>query len=380
MTLAVLSSSYPRAPQDSTNAGVFVRDLAVALHARGERVAVFTHRKGEPGRYAEPFPVREYRWLGRETSLTAIDLTSPAGMVRAASLMAAGSLAYLRFCRATNVTRALACWAVPSGVFAWIAKRRLGVPYAVWALGSDVWRYQRHRLALPLLRRVLADADHRFADGLELARRVTAVCGKPCAYLPSARDLSSVTPGAVDDDRPRPRFLFVGRWEENKGPDVLIEAAARYAQAGGRGSFDLFGEGSLASAMAGRIADLGLGGRVRLHGAIGPADFAGRLAWCDFLVIPSRIESVPVVFSDALQRGAPVLATDVGDLGDLVRDLAVGRVVPPEDPDAMARALRELDDVDSRAFAAAARAAAERFRVPGIAEEFFRRTGWGPAR
>ena len=380
MTLAVLASSYPRDPEDSTNAGVFVRDFAKALAARGVDVAVFTHRKGAPGRYAEPFPVREYRWLGRETSLTSVDLRSPWGIAKAASLMAAGPPAYLRACRELDVTRSLACWAIPSGVFAWIAKQRLGIPYAVWALGSDIWRYERHALVGPLLRRVLADADHRFADGLELARRVEALCGRSCVVLPSARDLAGVAPRPVTEDRPRPRFLFVGRWEENKGPDVLVEAAALYLARGGRGSFDLFGEGSLAPALARRIADRGLGGRVRLHGVLAPAPFVGRLDWCDFLVIPSRIESVPVVFSDALQRGVPVLATDVGDLGALVRETGAGRVVPPEDPEAMARALLDLDGVDAEPLRSAAREAAGRFGVPGIAETFLAATGWGSAR
>lgn len=375
MTLGVLTSSYPRFPDDTNNAGVFVRDFARAVAAGGIALCVFTHRKGMPGRYEEPFPVHEYRWLGRETSLTSVDLGSPVGWLKAASLMGAGAVSYLRACRSRRVSYSLAMWAVPSGVFAYAAKRAMGVPYAVWALGSDIWRYEKHRLMGPLLKRVLDGADRLYADGEELADQVSRICGRPCSFLPSTRDLSGVPPEAVTEDRPRPRFLFVGRWETNKGPDVLVEAAARYLERGGAGSFDLFGEGSMAASLRERIASHGIGGRVRLHGVIGAGGLVGRLAWCDYLVIPSRIESIPVIFSDALQRDVPVVATEVGDLGRLVKEWAVGLTAPPDDPDALAGAFLELETVDRASFAESVRRAARHFALGEIAERFLRDAG-----
>jgi Glycosyltransferase len=40
--------------------------------------------------------------------------------------------------------------------------------------------------------------------------------------------------------------------------------------------------------------------------------------WADYVLIPSRIESIPVVFSDAMQCDTPVIATPVGDLPALL--------------------------------------------------------------
>ncbi len=63
--LCILTSSYPRDPGDNINSGVFVRDFARALAAVFPDCCVFTHRKGSPGHYPDPFDVIEYRWLGR---------------------------------------------------------------------------------------------------------------------------------------------------------------------------------------------------------------------------------------------------------------------------------------------------------------------------
>ncbi|HEX7265779.1 MAG TPA: glycosyltransferase, partial [Candidatus Dormibacteraeota bacterium] len=61
---------------------------------------------------------------------------------------------------------------------------------------------------------------------------------------------------------------------------------------------------------------------------------------CDCLVIPSRKESIPVVFSEAIQMGIPMLVTDTGDMGTLAREHGLMDPVPPEDIDALATAMR----------------------------------------
>ena len=61
---------------------------------------------------------------------------------------------------------------------------------------------------------------------------------------------------------------------------------------------------------------------------------------CDLLLIPSRIESIPVIFSDAVGCGIPMVATEVGDLGTLVRKYRVGEIARPESPEALAKSIR----------------------------------------
>ena len=66
---------------------------------------------------------------------------------------------------------------------------------------------------------------------------------------------------------------------------------------------------------------------------------AGYMAACDCLVIPSRNESIPIVFSEALQANIPMLLSDVGDMGELARRNGLADPVPAADARALAGAM-----------------------------------------
>ena len=343
MALCILTSSFPRHPEDNINAGVFARDFARACAALLPDSCVFTHRKGVSGSYGDGFDVIEYQWLGSSTSLTSLNLRSPSGSVRAASLLFMGTYSYLRLCRRRQIDHSFALWAFPSGLYAWAAMRFLGIPYSIWALGSDIWRYEKHRVMRPILRRLLNDACSLFADAPGLASKVTALCGRPCTFLPSTRDLSLISAEPIVDHRPHPRFLFVGRYEYNKGPDILVQAFRMYRDSGGIGSLLLYGAGSLETSLREAVRSHGLQDRIEIKGVIESAALVGRLMWCDTLVIPSRLESIPVVLWDAVQTRTPVIVSDTGDLGRVVRDGELGSVVSPGDEAELAGALLATD-------------------------------------
>jgi glycosyltransferase involved in cell wall biosynthesis len=58
-------------------------------------------------------------------------------------------------------------------------------------------------------------------------------------------------------------------------------------------------------------------------------------------VIPSRSESIPLVFSEALKFDKELIVTDVGDMGMLSRQYGVAWVIPPEDPMALRAAMKK---------------------------------------
>ena len=85
----------------------------------------------------------------------------------------------------------------------------------------------------------------------------------------------------------------------------------------------------------------------------GPA-LAAAYAAADLLVLPSRHETYAMVATEALARGVPVLATDVGGvreaLGATAQGALPGLLVPPDDPLSLAAALRDwLEDPALRA-------------------------------
>jgi glycosyltransferase involved in cell wall biosynthesis len=108
-----------------------------------------------------------------------------------------------------------------------------------------------------------------------------------------------------------------------------------------------------AEALAARIDAERLRGRVALTGPRTGAALDREYAAADVLVLASRTETYGMVVPEALARGLPVIATDVGGvpeaLGRTADGTRPGLLVPPDNPDALATALRRwLTDPELR--------------------------------
>ncbi|GIW40570.1 MAG: hypothetical protein KatS3mg076_1147 [Candidatus Binatia bacterium] len=351
MRLVVATSSYPLHPDDAfAAAGLFVRDFALELHHLGHEVLVFTHRRrghveDDPG-----IEVLRHPGPSLDRALGSLRWHRPADAFLALRLLSSGWRALRVEAERRRIDHLLAMWAFPAGFYGLLLKRKFGIPYSVWTLGSDVWSLGKQPGFGLLLRRILREAEHRFSDGLALSRATERLSGLPCAFLPSARR-------AVPDEPDRPRtpgarFVFLGRFEPAKGPDILLRAAAILDRRGARFQLSLYGLGSLESTLRRTIRSERLEARVTLEGPADPTRTLEIFRGADFVVVPSRAESIPVVFSDALHARTPVVTSDVGDLGELVRAHRLGVVVRPCDPaalaDGMAEALRGPRDEWSR--------------------------------
>lgn len=334
MNICVLASSYPAHALDL--AGPFVPHLVRALERRGHRVVVLTQAKPAP-RDAAGLDVRWFDWWGSGRPLVQLRPWRPGDALALASWLrgAAAAIGDVRAHQRIDVC--LALMALPAGLVAWWARQRLGLPYVVWALGSDVAVWGRRRFARPVLRAVLRAAAGHFANSVQLATQAAALAGQPFLFLPTLRPLPA--PAAVPLPAQHRHVLFVGRLEHVKGPDVLLHAWAQFRSVRPDVLLHLVGGGTLATPLRSLAERLGVSETVVWHGVAHAAQIAGFLAQADVVAIPSRSESIPVVFSEALQMGAPLAVTDVGDMGTLVRLHGVGLVVPPEDPRALARAL-----------------------------------------
>lgn len=87
---------------------------------------------------------------------------------------------------------------------------------------------------------------------------------------------------------------------------------------------------------------LALGGTVHFAGT--RQDVPALLRAMTVFVLSSRHEGMPVAVLEAMACGVPVVTTDVGGIGELVRDGETARIVPPGDPQALADALRWMID------------------------------------
>lgn len=156
-----------------------------------------------------------------------------------------------------------------------------------------------------------------------------------------------VEPARYDRPRaPRPgALLFVGRLAAAKGVPALLAAVSRARAERPDLTLTLVGDGLERLAIEAEARALGLGDAISFLGYKGQEEVAAMLATHAALVLPSFAEGLPVVLMEALAAGTPVVATRIAGIPELVEDGRTGRLVPPGDEAALARAILDtLDD------------------------------------
>ncbi len=150
-------------------------------------------------------------------------------------------------------------------------------------------------------------------------------------------------------------LVAVGAVVPAKGHDVLVAALAEVADHGWQcvcvGA--LGRDPAYVDRLRADIASAGLGDRVQLAGPLTGPQLDAAYAAADVLVHPSRAETYGMVVTEALARGLPVLASDVGGvpeaLGTTARGRRPGVLTPAGDVAALAASLRSwLTDADGR--------------------------------
>lgn len=139
----------------------------------------------------------------------------------------------------------------------------------------------------------------------------------------------------------------VCRLIEQKGLDNALDGFAQVAAEFPAAHYAIAGDGPLRGALEAQAARLGVADRVHFLGwrADAPAIFAA----LDVLLAPSRWEGFGLVFLEAMALGVPVISTRVSAIPEVIADGETGWLVPPDDPAAIAGALRAaLVDPDER--------------------------------
>jgi glycosyltransferase involved in cell wall biosynthesis len=123
-------------------------------------------------------------------------------------------------------------------------------------------------------------------------------------------------------------------------------AAGRFASPSsldrGRLVLLIAGTGELEGDLKRRVAQSGLGERVRLLGF--RPDVGRLLTASDIFVLPARHEAFGIVLLEAMSAGVPIVATRTGGIPEIVLEGKTGILAEPDDPSGLARALLELAD------------------------------------
>ncbi len=354
MRIVCVAHSYPR--WDGDIAGAFIERLCLALGARGHVVRLIAPSDQGKGGQDVRGGVRvtrvRYASSRRETlayrGTMAEAARRPSGVWTAWRLIGAMRRGVVDAIHEEPADIVHAHWWIPGGLAAAGAVRGSELPYVLTLHGTDVAILARswiaRRLARPVFRRAAA---------------VTAVS----QYLADTVEACGVTPRSLTvqpmpSTLPTPRtggtsgLVTVGRLTRQKRLDLLLRAVPHLADPSVL--LRIVGDGPERPHLEQLVATLGIAARVRFLGAVAPNAVGDAVAGADVFAFPARGEGFGLAVAEALGLGIPVVvAQDGGGVMDIVTSEA-GRVVPANDPRALAQA------IDALRHNATARAAAVR--------------------
>jgi len=140
--------------------------------------------------------------------------------------------------------------------------------------------------------------------------------------------------------------LTVRRLVYKNGVDTLIDSANIAVKKNPRIVFLAVGKGPDSDSVKLRIAQLGIEGNFKLVGFVSDEDLPFYYNVADLFVLPSKSgEGQPLVALEAMACALPIIATDVGGIREiLMKDY--GKLVPPNQPELLAKAVLDFADVD----------------------------------
>lgn len=361
--IAIITTSYPEGESGSEAAGFFVKDFAEALAGQVNVTVLAPSQSRKADEHCANLTIR--RFTVPSLPLSLLEPGNPLHWPSIIETLRSGHDAVQQLAREKKADHVLALWALPSGYWARKAWKRYGIPYSTWALGSDIWSLRRVPVVKGLLAKVLRDSHTCLADGYQLKKDVEAISGRSCEFLASSRKLPIVARERKSTVPPY-RLAFLGRWHPNKGVDLMLDSLNLLSDQDWQKIEEvrICGGGPLEGDMKSGCNSLKKVGRpVFVGGYLGRKEAAELLAWADYLLIPSRIESIPVIFSDAMQAGCPVIATPVGDLPTLMRDSEVGILAGDVTAGAFASAMRSALAVPPERFSHGLKEACKMFDI-----------------
>jgi glycosyltransferase involved in cell wall biosynthesis len=141
--------------------------------------------------------------------------------------------------------------------------------------------------------------------------------------------------------------LTVRRLVYKNGIDTLLESARIAIKENPKVVFLVVGKGPDFEDVKTRIAELGIEKKFILAGFVSDEDLPSYYNAADFFVLPSKSgEGLPLVALEAMACGLPVIATDVGGIGEIMIK-GFGKLVAPSKPSALAEAVVEFAGMKS---------------------------------
>lgn len=222
-------------------------------------------------------------------------------------------------------------------------QRLTGTPYVIRALGggfdtADLQPRLRRRAE-----RAIQEAAALIAQGRFLEQRILEHGGAPdrIRIIHNGVDFKELAADGPPPTTP-PYIAYVGGFRRVKGYDVLLRAFARIRKEVAPVRLAIAGKPQEKDQFERLLKELDLGGAVEYVGVLDRSRIAAFYRHALLYVCPFRKAPFSNANLEAMACGLPVAATNVGGNMEQVRDGVEGLLVPPDDPAALAAAVRRL--------------------------------------
>lgn len=272
----------------------------------------------------------------------------------------------------------LCFYAHPTGFAAVRWGKRTGVPVVMISQGGDLYREGVDRNRPHVWRRVAdcyKEADAVVAISEYMAELVREVAPNPkrLVSIPNGikiADIQEPSTRPSDFDEQRPFALCLGNLGRWKGFDTAIDAMAKGKDKLGDLALVIVGNGPLESQLRNQIEQHGIQDRVLMVGQRLSNDKRWFLQNCEFGVMPSTEEGMPIVGLELLACGKPNICSTNSAFNTLYEDGVNSFRVPARDPDRLADAMARMREADLSAMGKVSAERARQFDWPVVADQY----------
>ncbi len=352
MRICMVTSSYPRYPGDY--AGSTLRSMSVAIAGRGHSVDVVApYDPLGDGPDDDGVRVHRFRYAptdglclaGHGRSLEADVRLRPIVPYLMPGYSVACLLAILRQHRRRHYDVLHAHWGIPSGSIAAVSSYLTGLPLIVTLHGGgDVCLMENSRLLAAAGRLGFRRAFAVTVLSQDMLAAVRALGLRGGMVVPQGVNTQLFCAGsrgrlrqALGIPDSAPVIGSIGRLTQMKGFDHLLRAMPAVLAAAPDAHCVIGGDGDLRESLLRLAAEHGLADRVHLLGHVAWQDTPDLYAMCDVMVVPSvradngNKDGLPSVLLEAMASGAPVVASRIAGIPDVIVDGENGYLVAPGD-------------------------------------------------
>lgn len=350
MNVLFVATAFPRFKGDVITP--WMTELIQRLRKKGIEVSVFTSSyRGLKNQIWNGMPVYRFRYFLKKYERltheeTAVDRFSKGWFNVLLSLfyLLLGTISIVRLVRRKKFDIIHIHWPFPHILFGICAKAFSHSRLFATFYGLEIrWLKKRFPFLVKPFSWLINRADVVTAISNHTAGELKGIVKKEIPIIPFSITVESQNVATSDENF----ILFVGRHVERKGVNVLIDAF-RLIHKEIPHNVVIVGDGPERKRWEGMSQDYGLSNRIKFTGWVSTEDLHNYYRTCSFFVLPAiydkhgDTEGLGVVMIEAMGYSKPVIASNVGGITDVVINGYNGILVKDNDPEQLARAIKEL--------------------------------------